>query len=218
MEKFFFFCEAFSVPFLKLLPSLNGEHYARTAIFQVAIGRASARRRDISSIVFPQEAFQIHYVNASDAFFHVAIWSFGNVFVNHKHVVIQLHPECALCNQGGLMKLWRHDNGNRNNDHDYTEVYTHLFLPSVKGGLFAVFDRRFLVHELTTLDQVLQLCWNLCQPNIHECEVLVEGFGQSPSLQSRAGVSQVHEYVNSTLRIGAIEHYLSSPVPLLFLK
>jgi hypothetical protein len=109
--------ETLSIPVSKLRTSLKSEHDARAAILQVAIRRASARRHDIIGIVFPQEARQSYYVHASNGFLHVVIRIWRNVFMNYKHVFMQLLLQCTLCNQGNLMKLGSKVTG-------YTEVYT----------------------------------------------------------------------------------------------
>jgi hypothetical protein len=108
--------ETFSIPLRKFRTFLKSKHDARAAILQVAIRRASARRHDIISMVFEHEARQSHYVHANNAFLHVVIGIFLNLFMNYKHVVTELLLQCTLCNQSDLMKFGSEVTGN-------TEVY-----------------------------------------------------------------------------------------------
>ena len=82
--------ETFSIPLRKFRTSLKNKHDARAAILQVAISRASTRRRDIIGTVFEQEALNTHDVHANNVFLHVEIAIFLNLFINDKHVVTEL--------------------------------------------------------------------------------------------------------------------------------
>jgi hypothetical protein len=63
--------EARSIPIFKFWPLLKGIHDPRTAIFQVAIRGASARRDDIILSVLPHKALQAHDVDTGNSLLHV---------------------------------------------------------------------------------------------------------------------------------------------------
>ena len=84
---------------------MQNKHDARAAILQVAISRASTRRRDIIGTVFEHEAVSVHYVHANNVFLNVEIGIFLNLFINYRHVVTELLLQCTLCNQSDLMKF-----------------------------------------------------------------------------------------------------------------
>jgi len=98
-----FFRKACSKPIFELFAVLQCKHNARTAIFAVPIGGATACRHNVFWCVIPQKQLQIHDVDTCDRLFHVERG--GNVFVNYENVVTQFLFECTLSCQCMLTTL-----------------------------------------------------------------------------------------------------------------
>ena len=105
-QEFFFFQKAAPIPSTEFWSLFQSHHYSGATVFQIAIGRASARWYDVCWVVLPHETSQSDNVYADDTFFHMMISKLGNIFINDEHIVSKSLEKCTLLHETNLMH-WR---------------------------------------------------------------------------------------------------------------